>query len=91
MTTTAEQHRMAEQDIRIWMRARGLRLVCADREAGLSDSAGSETRALALVAEWAAAPSKASGVRTANRLAAEGFALVDHWGETTLMPEEANP
>lgn len=91
MTTPTKKNRMAEHDIRIWMRARGLRLVCADGRPGFKNSAASETRALALVAQWAAAPSQAGGADTANRLAAEGFSLVDHWGEPTLMPEETNP
>lgn len=91
MSTPAQHNRMADEDIRTWMRARGLRLVSADRGPGFKNSAASETRALALVAQWATAPSKRGGAHTANRLAAEGFALVDHWGEPTLMPEEASP
>jgi len=87
-----------------WLRDRGVtlkpvahadRLAAVQRLAALGDPA--KRRALRLVALWSLAPrarleAHPFTVRDmADFIEAEGFALIDAWGERTLTSEEINP
>ncbi|WP_031555829.1 hypothetical protein [Parvularcula oceani] len=92
-----------EAAMEAWLKARGVALVRIpnrERAAAVQRLAlrgePSRRRALRLVALWSLAPKTGCGARDlsvrdmADFIAAEGFALIDAWGEPTLTTEETS-